>query len=74
MLCTPSSKVAQRGSDDCLVDAGDLFEERPGLVGEGVVLAEADAGGVHGEAAGQVGVFGAEDDLAVAVLGMIALR
>lgn len=47
---------------------GDLFQERPGLVAEGVVLAEADFGGVHGEAAGDVGVAPSEDDLAVAVL------
>ncbi|BAS13904.1 hypothetical protein AHiyo8_22070 [Arthrobacter sp. Hiyo8] len=40
----------------------------PGLVTEGVVLPEAHFGGVHGEAAGDVGVARAEDDLAVAVL------
>ena len=67
MLRTPSSKVAQRGSD-FLAEAGDLLEERAGLVAEGVVLAESDAGRVHGQAAGDVGVSGAEDDLAVAVL------
>ena len=33
------------GQGLCFAEAGDLFEERPGLVGEGVVLAEADARG-----------------------------
>ena len=44
----------------------DLFEEGAGLVDERVVLAESDAGGVHGHAAGQVGMLRAEDDLPVA--------
>ena len=55
----------QRG---CLVDAGDLLEEGPRLIGESVVLTEADARGIHRQAAGQVRVIGTEDDLPVTVL------
>ena len=62
--------AGQRG---CLVDAGDLFEERPGLVGEGVVLAEPDARGVHRQATGQVRVLRPEDDLPVTGLRGLAL-
>ena len=68
MLCTPSSKRGAAGQGLLFAEAGDLFEERAGLVAERVVLAEADFGGVHGQAAGDVGVARAEDDLAVAVL------
>src|SRR3712207_7098418 len=40
---------------------GDLVEERPALVGEGLLVADAHAGGLHGVAAGEVGRLRAED-------------
>ena len=53
---------------------GHLLEERPGLVGEGIVLTEADAGRVHRQPAGHIGVLGTEDDLAVAVPGGVVAQ
>ena len=52
-----------------LWNACDLLEERARLVGECVVLPEADTRGVHREPAGDVGVLRSEDHLPVPVLG-----
>src|SRR6478609_2006636 len=56
-----------------LVDTGNLLEERPGLVGERVVLAESDARRVHRQTTGQVRVLRPEDDLPVTGLRGLAL-
>src|SRR5205823_4931159 len=47
------------------LDAGDLFQERAGLEHEQVVLAVVDAGEVHRQAAGDVGVLRTHQDLPV---------
>ena len=65
----PSSKVAT-GGRPC--DAGDLLEERAGLVAEEVADAEGAAGEVHRQAALDVGVGGAGEDLVVAVESVAA--
>jgi hypothetical protein len=59
--------VGERGVAGQLVAAGDLVEEGAGLVDEAVVVAGADARGVHRQAAGDVGVVDADDDAAEAV-------
>ena len=63
-LCRPSANEALRGSSS---QPGDLVEEGAGLVDEAVVVPGADAGRVHGQAAGDVGVVDADDDPAEAV-------
>ena len=55
--------------------AGDLLEERARLEREQVVLAVADAGEVHRQAAGEVGVRGADRDLAgIPAVGPVTAR
>ena len=66
MLWTPSSKLAQRGSEVSLVQACHLLEEGAGLVDETLVLAHPDAGGVHRQSAAEVGVLGTDSDPAEA--------
>jgi hypothetical protein len=59
--------LGERGVARELVAAGDLVEEGAGLVDEAVVVAGPDSGGVHGQAAGDVGVLDADDDPSEAV-------
>ena len=56
------------------VEAGDLVEEGAGLVDEAVVVAGADPGGVHGQAAGDVGVLDADDDAPESVGSLTGAR
>ncbi len=73
MLCTPSSKEAQRGRESASSMPSDLFEEGARLVDEAVVLADAHPGRVHRQAAGDVGVLGSDDHPPEAALGRRAL-
>jgi hypothetical protein len=59
--------LGERGVARELVAAGDLVEEGAGLVDEAVVVAGPDPGGVHGQAAGDVGVPDTDDDPSEAV-------
>ena len=67
MLWTPSENEAQRGRESASRDAGDLLQERAGLVGETVILTGTDAGGIHRQTAGHVRVVGSDDHAPVAV-------
>ena len=56
--CSPASNPRQRAE---VTDAGDLVEERAGLVGEQVGDAVPDTAGVHRQAAADVGMFGPDE-------------